>query len=163
MKRFSLWKTCLSASGLVTCLILGVAQQAVAEPPSLWSYTFNGAGNGADYNYGVAIDSQGNTIVAGSNYTGATNGTNGRAVKYTPAGDVHCSISLDSGLAETGWCGGNCNTSNDYFSAVAVDFEDNILLTGVYTGNYSINGYLQAAYTQKYDEDCKPLWNPARL
>ena len=81
--------------------------------------------------YGVAIDSQQNVIVAGYRQTSnsATNYSDSYAVKYNNLGSVVCE------MAASGPVG--ANAASDAFYGVAVDSQDNIIIAGMISGDFS--------------------------
>lgn len=108
----------------------------------LWSAVYNGTGNRDDDPYALALDSNGNVIVTGGSFSSVT-ATDFATVKYSPAG-VELWVARYNGLQDF----------VDIATAVAVDSEDNVLVTGHSRGSGSANDYV----TIKYSSDGTQLW-----
>lgn len=134
--------------------ISGPAYSDIGVP--LWTQTIDGAAlggggnNGHDYGRGVAFDSQGNVVVAGSidwltNYSSAA-----YVVKYAPDGtflwDDHVSYGPKT----------NPNDANQgvgaSFNDVAIDSAGNIIPAG-WIGGHWTETYVAGYYVRKYDPD----------
>ena len=128
-----------------------MAQPVDPFPPEVWHNVYDST-YGHDAGYGVAIDSQQNVIVAGNRQTSnsATNYSDSYAVKYNNLGSVVCE------MAASGPVG--ANAASDAFYGVAVDSQDNIIIAGLISGDFSTYPYLNAMYLNKYDSDCDPVW-----
>ena len=144
---------CLLVLGVVALSPNASADMGV----EVWSRVHNG-GNGDDCVGGVALDSQGNVIVVGvvKGLNSPEHHTNAYATKYDPNGGVLWTVELDMGEV-----GGSKSDSNDSFSCVAVDSEDNVIVggtvSGVWTGLYP-SSYHRALLVQKYAPDGTLLW-----
>ncbi|HID41824.1 MAG TPA: hypothetical protein EYP33_06695, partial [Pyrodictium sp.] len=90
--------------------------------------------------YGIALDSQGNVIIHGI-VDDASNNDNYYTVKYDPQGNILWLKEYDGG-------------SYDLGAKVAVDSQDNIIVTG---GSH--NGSNYDYYTIKYDPSGNEIWN----
>jgi hypothetical protein len=134
-----------------------MAQPVDPFPPEVWHNVYDGT-YGHDLGYGVAIDSQKNVIVAGYRRTSnsATSYLDSYAVKYNYSGNFVCEMAV-SGPVGT-------NNVSDAFYGVAVDSQDNLIISGTIGGTYdpdSLYPYLNAMYLNKYNPACSPVWtNP---
>jgi hypothetical protein len=135
-------------------------QLEVIEAPSfatqLWANITDGGGgnNGHDHFNRTVIDLEGNVLVAG--YIDSISGQAAAAylAKYSPEGQLIWSKALDapaySGKAEY----------NDRFYDIAVDSENNVVVVGSKSGNwtgYSLGSYHNAWWVQKYSPDGQTL------
>jgi uncharacterized delta-60 repeat protein len=114
----------------------------------LWRATFNGAQNGDDEAYAIAIDASGNIYVTGTSFNGSAYdfGTvlDYLTVKYSPAGVE---------LWQRRVTGTDRGVDRPY--AIAVDGSGNIVVTGYsFSGSATSNDYL----TVKYDPAGTELW-----
>jgi len=129
----------------------GITTALVAET---FSETDDG-GNGNDYTWGTAIDSQGSVIAAG--YIKAPSasdyGDTAHITKYDADGNVVWTETMEVGPVEDPKL-----DSNDQFYDAAVDSEDNIIVVGRKSGTWATMGYHQAMVTRKYDPDGTLLW-----
>ena len=107
--------------------------------PQLWTRVLDNGGD--DDGHGVATDSVGDVVVAGSAEIGA--GVDGLVRKYSAAGDVVWTQVFDQG-------------ANDSAAAVAVDDDDDIIAVGV-----SDNGTDSDIWVRKYDTDGVEQWTRA--
>jgi len=109
------------------------AKYAAADGAFLWEKRYNGPANGDDFARRVAVDGSGNVVVTGYSY----NQTNldYYTAKYAAA---------DGALLWEQRYNGPAN-KDDYAVAVAVDGNDNVVVTG-----YSSNGTNFDYYTAKY-------------
>jgi uncharacterized delta-60 repeat protein len=108
---------------------------------ALWTNRYNGPGNNTDVPLGMAADSGGNVIVAGYSWSGTN--FDYATIKYSSAG---------AALWTNRYNGPGDST--DYATALAVDSNDNVFVTGSSTG--SGVGYDYA--TVKYSSAGVPLW-----
>ncbi len=83
-----------------------------------WMRNYSGAGN--DEALGVAVDSQNNVIVTGHS----------RNASGTGSGDDYLTIKYDSN-GNVQWMKSYTGTSNDWAFGVAVDSQNNVIVTGV--------------------------------
>jgi len=111
------------------------AKYASGNGALIWERRFNGPGNADDGANALAVDSNGDVVIAG--YAGWTN-VNGYAAKYAAS---------DGSLI---W--GKYFT-NGRLNGVAVDGNNNVVVTG-----YSSNGTNDDYYTAKYAADGTLLW-----
>ncbi len=112
-------------------------------------------GNGHDSTWGVAIDGQGNLVVAGY-VKGATSpdyGDTAYLTKYDPDGIAFWTETMEVGAIE-----GQKLDSTDRFYDAAVDSENNIIVVGVKSGTWETLGYHQAMLTRKYGPDGTLIW-----
>lgn len=126
---------------VVTLNFIPARAQNVSE---LWhqSYDCGAVDFPLDFAYSIAVDSEDNVIVTGSP-TGDYRTWHGYyTVKYDSNG---------SKLWDKTYEGGH---GNDLANGVAVDSEDNIIVTG-----YSSDGITLNYYTIKYDRDGTELWS----
>ncbi len=118
----------------------------------LWSDTYDG-GNGHDYVWGVAIDSEGSVISAG--HIKGINSPEHHTDAYIKKDPADGSDPLID-ILDMGPVAGAKLDSNDSFLDVAVDSEDNIVTVGVISGAYP--PYHQAMLVRKYDPYLNLLW-----
>ena len=107
----------------------------------LWRAVANGAGNGNDFAYAIALDAGGNVIVTGSSQ--ASGYSNYLTIKYDASGNEQWRASMDGAMQR-----------DDEAYVVAVDGSGHIFVTGVanaYTGN---SDYV----TVKYSPAGAELW-----
>ncbi len=112
----------------------------------LWTNRYSGPGNGDDYARDVAVDASNNVIVTG--WSGTAGSTNYGTIKYSSAG-----LPL--------WTNryGGSGSTNDCACALAVDANDNVIVTGYSTGfgtsyDYATIGYSSAGlplWTNRYN------------
>jgi hypothetical protein len=108
----------------------------------LWTNRYNGPINGADAALAMSLDIFGNVFVTG--YSGASGGGNDYAtIKYSNTG-VPVWTNLYNGPAN----------GTDGASAIALDTDGNVLVTGVARGNGSLADYA----TIKYSNAGLSLW-----
>jgi len=120
----------------------------------VWSAVYNGPGNSIDEANALALDSAGNVVVTGLSY-GSDTGPDYATLKYSGA------------TGEPLWSGGAIvngaaryegpNDGSDVAYAVAVDSQDNVLVTG-----YSVGGLATAQdfATLKYSGATgEPMWS----
>jgi uncharacterized delta-60 repeat protein len=108
----------------------------------LWTNRYDGSGHGDDYPFALAVDSSGNVIVAGRS-PGGNFWPDYATIKYSAAGVPLWTNRFNGG--------GN---SDDEIHAVAVDSNDNVLVTGE---TWSSAGNVDYA-TIKYSGAGVPLW-----
>jgi uncharacterized delta-60 repeat protein len=111
----------------------------------LWTNRYNGPGNNMDYAAALAVDADGNTIVTG--YTSTSTTTNSRdyaTIKYSSTG-----LPLWTNRYN------GPNNREDAASAVAVDTNGNIFVTGF---SYPNSEALPDFATIKYSSAGLPLW-----
>lgn len=113
-------------------LLLGAGGVLAAGTPVLgsgkWASGYD-SGFGADYSYGVAIDSQG-SIVTVSTVAGAV-GSDGIVAKRLSDSTLQWSDTVDNTAS-----GGTASKSTDGFYAVCVDKDDNVVAVGQWSGDY---------------------------
>lgn len=100
-------------------------------------------GDATIYASDVAIDSTNNIIITGCSFN-HTEGYNILTIKYDSAGNELWNKTFDKG-----W--------NDYGFGVAVDSQDNIIVTGTVPGELTPD-----FYTIKYTADGQEIWNATR-
>jgi uncharacterized delta-60 repeat protein len=111
----------------------------------LWTAFYAGPDRGSDSAAGVATDSQDNIYV-----TGSSDGPWKRAyatVKYSPAGEEIWVRRFEGSAGE-----------DDFATAIAIDINDNVYVTGSSGVTSSDRDYV----TLKYDPDGQELWAPVR-
>ncbi|WP_218127084.1 T9SS type A sorting domain-containing protein [Catalinimonas alkaloidigena] len=108
----------------------------------VWQQVYSGPAEGIDVPAALTVDSQNNIIVAGFSWSGVS--VDYLVIKYDPQGQVVW-VARDAGLGDNTW---------NEPTAVAVDADDNVLVTG-YSPNES--GYV-GYYTIKYDAAGDVLW-----
>jgi uncharacterized delta-60 repeat protein len=106
----------------------------------LWTNRYNGPGNGNDYAQAIAVDSGSNAIVTGYS-VGSLAAYEYATIKYSSAG-----VPL--------WTNIYSGSGNSLATAIALDTNDNVFVTGYSTGVGS--GYDYA--TIKYNGQGLPLW-----
>lgn len=100
-----------------------------------WTKRYNGSASGDDIASAMTLDSAGNVYVAGS--TTSVNGTDYRAIKYSPAGSVLWSARYNnSGVNKA-----------DAAQSIAVDASGNVFVTGTSWGGATSNDILTLKYT----------------
>ena len=133
MRKIGLVLAPLAALALVLSLVVAALPALAAgevELIELWHKAYD-SGYG-DCAHDVAVDSEDNVIVTGYT-TNETGNTNYYTIKYDKDGNEIWSKSYDGG-------------NNDEAYSVAVDSEDNIIVTG-----YSSDGSTYNYYTIKYE------------
>lgn len=109
---------------------------------ALWARRFDGAGHGDDKPAAIAIDRTGCYVVTGESTGSAGTGDDFLTLKYSPEGKVIWQVRLDgSGLTDSA-------------SAMVLDTEGAILVTGKSVGTQSGSDFL----TVKYDSNGKQIW-----
>lgn len=111
-----------------------------------WVKRYNGAGNGGDLAVSVKVDAAGNIVAGGYTDMGPAQKHNYVVLKYTAAGTQ---------LWESQYNGSSSNT--DLASAMTVDANSNIYITGVTTVFVSITSDSNYA-TVKYNADGQMQW-----
>jgi uncharacterized delta-60 repeat protein len=108
-----------------------------------WLRRYNGEGNDQDWAHALAIDSSGNVYVSGQSYGWGTD-FDYVTIKYYPNGD-------------TAWLRRYSapGSSYDLAQAIAIDYSDNVLVTGV---SYNPGGTGQDYCTIKYDHNGDTVW-----
>jgi uncharacterized delta-60 repeat protein len=101
----------------------------------LWAKRYNGPGNDYDYVYALAVDAQGNVYVTGGS-KGVSSDIDYATLKYSPAG-------------ERLWVRRYNGPANGYDcpSAIAVDAQGNVYVTGQSTGISSGSDYTTIKYS----------------
>jgi uncharacterized delta-60 repeat protein len=126
---------------LVTFLLLPALTRAETAVQA-WVQRYNGPGDGNDYAVAVAVDGNNDVIVTGYS-TNSASRLDYATIKYSSAG-VALWTNRYNGL-------GN---GNDYAVAVAVDGNNDVIVTGYSTNSASGYGY----GTIKYSSAGVPLW-----
>jgi len=112
-----------------------------AAGDTAWTRQYHGPASGSDAGYAVALDGEGNVYVAGqASVTGATAAC---IVSYTSAGTFRFAKTYT-----------NPAKRGDYFNAVTVDREGNVIATG----SARTSQYLQATLVAKYSSTGDSLW-----
>jgi hypothetical protein len=108
----------------------------------LWTNRYNGPGDGDDYEWRMALDGDGNVIVAGESH-GSGSDWDYVTIKYSSDG-----IPL--------WTNRYNGPSNadDILTALAIDAGNNVIVTGQSTGAAGPGGFA----TIKYSSEGIPLW-----
>ncbi len=137
-------------TGIVVIIAAALTQFVAPFPAQAWWKSYDSGYH--DAGYGVAIDSNGNVIVAGYRRTSnPAEYNNSYAVKYDSLGNYVCEISVSGPVG--------ANAASDGFNGVTVDSQDNIVLAGTISGTFSDPSYyLNAMYLNKYAPDCDPVW-----
>ena len=158
VKLIERWATkCLGVAVTIAVVILlfgpAIAQVGDPFPPEVWHDAYD-SGYGHDAGYGVALDSQQNVITVGYRVTSnADERHNAYVRKYDRLGNFVCEKEVKGPQSA------NQVSFDDRFYGVAVDSQDNIIVTGTISGNwYGAEGYHNAMYLNKYDPDCNPVW-----
>jgi len=108
----------------------------------VWTSTYNGADNGVDIGYGIAVDGSGNVYVTGrEKVTGE--GYNIWVRKYDSDGDEVWTKTYTS-----------AGNENDYGYGIAVDGNGNVYVTGY---EY-VSGENSNIWVRKYDSDGDEVW-----
>lgn len=110
----------------------------------LWAVRYNGPGNSNDWAKSIALDSKGNIVISGTCEDLSWNGDY-TTIKYDANGNMLWQAHYD-GPAH----------GDDYTSAMIIDSNDNILVTGYSTG--SEIGTLKDFATIKYAPTGQQLW-----
>jgi uncharacterized delta-60 repeat protein len=108
----------------------------------LWTKRYNGPGNNEDDAQAVAVDDSNNVIVTGYS-TGSGNSFGYLTIKYSSAGVLLWANTYDSPAAAI-----------DYAHAVAVDGNNDVIVTGESSGTTSLYDYV----TIKCSSAGAPLW-----
>ena len=114
-----------------------------------WVARYNGPDNAMDIGSAVAVDEQGNVYVAGgTGNLGPGSGTNDYAIlKYDPNGNLLWTQRYNGP-------GSGPDLNDDFASALAVDEQGNVYVTGWSRGNDTTYDYA----TLKYDPNGNLLW-----
>jgi len=110
----------------------------------LWVARYNGPGNGYDYAYAIAVDSNDNIYVTGFSY-GSGTGNDYATIKYSPDSNEAVWVARYNGP-------GN---GYDYAQAIAVDSNDNIYVTGHSSGSGTYHDYATIKYLPDSNQ---PVW-----
>lgn len=114
---------------------------------SLWTYSYNGFDDSADFAKDIALDSQGNIFIAGTGaYYWSPTGTDYIIIKCNPSGDTLWTAKYDG--TGTGFY------DDDYVRAIAVDNSGNVYVTGE---SFNENNYLDIV-TIKYNSYGDSIW-----
>ncbi|MCJ7458213.1 MAG: SBBP repeat-containing protein [candidate division Zixibacteria bacterium] len=113
-----------------------------SEGNELWLRTYNGPGNGRDMVRATALDNGGNIYVTGESEGDGT-GYDFATIKYYPNGDTAWVRRYDRGVS-----------SNDYPSAIAVDANGRVYVTGSSDSAYTICYFT----TVEYDAEGNEVW-----
>src|SRR5262245_50375630 len=118
----------------------------ISVPPISWVRTYNSPANHVDEAGLLALDSQSNIYVGGFSYSAATL-DDYTLLKYNQSGDLLWERHYSGKLG-----------GDDIPSALAVDWQDNVIITGVSRGgpNWGIQ-------TIKFDSQGTQLWQKFRL
>jgi hypothetical protein len=141
--------------GLITLLIVLWSAPVYADlGTELWVDTYDSAGGNdqVDSAYRAAFDSEGNIISCGYIDGPYYQGDSAYVVKYSPDKTILFSDTINAG---------NNNGQNDRFYEVAVDSEDNIIVVGQLSGqwtSYYLGSYYTAWYVRKYLPDGTLDW-----
>ena len=108
----------------------------------LWTNRYNGPGNNSDYARAVAVDGNGNVFVTGDSWGGTQQEY--ATVAYSGAG-----VPLWTNRYHAPWSG------NNFATAIAVDANGNVFVTGLDGGFATTNG---GYATIKYSNAGAPLW-----
>ncbi len=108
----------------------------------LWAARYNGPDNGDDQAIGIALDAAGNVYVSGQSWGGDTN-FDFATIKYDPDGNERWVARYDGPASGA-----------DGATAIAVDQDGNVYVTGTAATFTSGNDYA----TVKYDTDGNELW-----
>ncbi len=106
----------------------------------LWTNRYNGPANSHDYTTALAVDGSNNVIVTGYSIA-AGSGYDYATIKYSSTG-------------EPLWTNRYSGTGYDYAYAMAVDHNNNVIVTGDSIGSGSSYDYA----TIKYSSTGEPLW-----
>ncbi|MEO0071656.1 MAG: SBBP repeat-containing protein [candidate division WOR-3 bacterium] len=109
-----------------------------------WVARYNGTGNGDDFARAIAIDKEGNVYVTGYSY-GLGTSNDYTTVKYNSDG-------VEQWVAR--YTGAENQESIDEATAIAVDPDGNVYVTGHSWGGNSYDDYV----TVKYNSDGQQLW-----
>jgi hypothetical protein len=133
----------LLEAGLICLTLAGAAWGGVTQA---WVKPYNGPGNGEDKAFAVAVDSQGNVYVTGYS-TGSGSGLDYYTIKYDTNGNWK-------------WGRRYNGPVNDYdeATAIGVDGQANVYVTGYSTGSGTIFDYA----TIKYDTNGNQKWAQAQ-
>jgi uncharacterized delta-60 repeat protein len=112
---------------------------------ALWTNYFNGPGDYDDEAAAIAVDSGGNVFVTGGSFNGQS-GFDYATIKYSSAGMP----------LWTNYYNGTAN-GGDAATALAVDSNGNVIVTGNSTGPTGLSSYVDFA-TIKYSSAGAPLW-----
>lgn len=109
------------------------AKYAAADGALLWEKRYSGETNGDDQGQGVAVDASGNVVVTGSSHNA------GHYDYYTAK-----YAAVDGALLWETRYNGPSNSSGDFASALAVDGNGDVVVTGESEGDYYTARYAAA-------------------
>ena len=148
-------RTALASFYTLTALCLAAspaAAEELDEKIEIWSVTEIGLGgeDGHDEAHGIAIDSDGNYVVAGWLDGDVDHQDNGYLIQYDNSGTLIWDSTLDGGAIDNVYQ----FTSDDRYYDVALDGDDNICLAGAMSAVDFDRGYL----VQSYDSAGTLIW-----
>jgi Bacterial Ig domain/Calx-beta domain/Beta-propeller repeat len=119
----------------------------------LWVSRFNGTGNGSDVPYDLAVDAEGNVYITGTTWRGKNfeGGTEFDyvTIKYDSSGNL---------LWAKLYSGNNERSFNDFPSALVLDAQGNVYVTGGSLYNGTFNFLVNQVATIKYDSGGNEIW-----
>jgi hypothetical protein len=107
----------------------------------VWNATFDSGAAVSDLGYGIALDSNKNIYVAG------TNGSDSLLIEYNSTGGLVWNLTFDVGIGQ-----------NDYATGIAIDSSDYIYLSG-YKGSIPYNYYTIKYNTGIISDTIYPLFS----
>ena len=128
----------------------------------LWAKTIGGAGY--DAATGVAVDSTGNVVITGRLYV-STFGVNFGGGPLYSAGTSDVFVAKYSPAGTHLWSKRFGSTGSDSGTAVAVDSNGNVIITGLFHGTVNFGGTALTSagandiFVAKYDSDGNHLWS----
>jgi len=111
---------------------------AKLDPDGNWLWAKRAGGTSSDNVQGICVDSSGNIYITGSFQGAAYFGSD--AIVSNGSYDIYVAKLDNSGFCL--WAIGVGSTDYDYGSAITLDDNDNIYVTGMYTGTVTFDGPL---------------------
>lgn len=134
--------------------------EAPSVPDSVFQWVKSAGGSGKDYGRALAVDPEGNLVVAGTFSDKATFGT----LTLTSAGGDDVFVAKCDRSGAWLWAQRAGGSSADYANAIAADASGNIYVTGAFAGNADFDATTLTSqgghdiFLVKYDRRGQMLW-----